>query len=284
MYLVRKGEKQMETDEKYVVGKALGETEDFRLYQCSIPTGGVGILKIAASVANNGVLDREAFILQTLRDEAVRLEEEYAKVKTDPKRLLNYQIMFPNLVHSFISEDEGGRRINVVNFNHVGDDIGRLVPINHLVSRDHIRVDPRTSAWILGKLLKLLVFVHSQGMSTGQVTGENILIERNKHYVAFFDWSKATIHGDNTPSEIACEEISQVTKEVILALGGNPNTGVLPADVQDKDGRYAAYLYGLACGSESDASKAHEDFYEFIRTTLGWHGYHPFTTYSLERS
>ena len=271
----------METD-KFIVGKKIGETEQFTLYQCGIPNGEVGIIKIANSVAENGLLDREAFILRSLRDEADRCEEEYAKENPGIEKVLNYQICFPNLVDSFVSEEQGGRRINVMSFIHVGDDLGRLVPLGHLVSRDHVRVDPKTSAWILGKLLKILVFAHSQSLSIGQLTGENILIERDNHFVAIFDWSQA-IFSTDLSSSVTCEEISLATKEVILALGGDPETGELPGDNQLTDDRYERYLHSLASGSESNASKAHADFYELIRASLGWHGYHPFTTYNLER-
>lgn len=272
----------METD-KYVVGKLLGETDEFRIYQCQLPDGGVGILKIAVSPANNGILDREAFILQTMRDEALRCEEEYQK--ENPGKALNYQICFPNLVESFVSPDQGDRRINIMNFVNVSDDLGRLVPVDHVINRDHVRIDPRTSAWIMGKLLKLLSFAHGQGISVGKVTGENILLERDQHYIAVFDWSQAILHaGNEVQAEVASEEISRAAKAVISLLGGDLNTEELPPDNQLEDDRYARHLFALSQGEEKDSWRAHEDFYRLIRTTLGWRGYHTFTTYSLERS
>lgn len=272
----------METD-KYTVGTLLGETDQFRIYQCQLPDGGVGILKIAVSLAQNGILDREAFILQTLREEAERCEKEYRK--QNPDKVLNYAVQFPNLADSFVSPDQGDRRINIMNFVNVSDDLGRLVPIEHVITRDRVCVDPRTSAWIMGKILKLLSFAHGQGISVGRIAAENILLERDQHYVAFFDWSHAILHaGNEVPVEVACGEISQAAKAVISLLGGNPDTGELPPDDQLEDDRYAQHLFALAQGEENDSWCAHEDFYKLIRNTLGWRGYHPFTTYSLERS
>jgi hypothetical protein len=272
----------METD-KYLVGKLIGETDQFRIYQCELPEGGVGILKIAVSPAQNGLLDREAFILQALREEAEKSEEEYRK--QNPDKVLNYAIQFPNLVDSFISPEQGNRRINIMNFVNVSDDIGKLVPIEQVVTRDRVRVDPRTSAWIMGKILKLLSFAHGQGISVGRITAENILLEREEHYVAFFDWSEAMVHMENdVPVEVAGQEISQAAKVVISLLGGNPYTGELPADEQLEDDRYAQHLFALAQGKEKDSFRAHGAFYDLIRNALGWSGKHKFTTYSLERS
>ncbi len=272
----------MDTD-KYLVGKLIGETDQFRIYQCELPGGGVGILKIAVSLAQNGLLDREAFILQTLREEAERCEEEYRKL--NPDKVLNYAIQFPNLVESFISPEQGGRRINIMNFVNVSDYIGKLVPIEQVITRVRARVDPRTSAWIMGKILKLLSFAHGQGISVGRITAENILLECEEHYVAFFDWSQAMVHMENeVPAEVASKEISQAAKVVISLLGGNLDTGELPPDEQIKDDRYAQHLFALAQGEENDSFRAHGAFYDFIRNTLGWSGWHKFTDYSLERS
>ncbi|OHB14717.1 MAG: hypothetical protein A2431_01295 [Candidatus Zambryskibacteria bacterium RIFOXYC1_FULL_39_10] len=272
----------METD-KYLVGKLLGETDEFRLYQCKLPDGGVGILKIAVSPAQNGILDREAFILQTLRDEALCCEEDYQKENSG--KVLNYQICFPNLIESFVSPDRGDRRINIVNFMNISDDLSRLVPIDHVINRDQVRVDPRTSAWIMGKILKLLSFAHGQGISIGRITGENILLECGMHYIVFFDWSHAMLHPNNeVPVDVASNEISQAARIVISLLGGDPNTGELPPDNQLEDDRYARHLLRLSKGEEGNSCRAHEEFYRLIRSTLGWRGFHPFTSYSLERS
>jgi len=161
------------------------------------------------------------------------------------------------------------------------DGLSTLVPVGHITSRDCVRVDPKTSAWMLGKLLKLLVFLHSQNISLGpHVTGENILIERHEHYVIVFDLTGAVFHSEGIPQEIAREEISQAAREVIYVLGGDPDMGVLPKDEQDADGRYANYVLGLARGGECDAKEAHAKFYELVRS-LWPREYWPFTSHPL---
>lgn len=269
--------------DSYVVGEKLGETEQFRMYKCELAKGKVGILKIATSIAFNGILDREAYILGMLRDEAIRYEKAFAEENPGTKQVLNYQVCFPNLVESFIAEDQGGRRINILDFVLIDDDLSRWVPIAHIASRDHVRVDPRTSAWIIGKLLKLLAFAHDQGVSIGQLTGENILIERDQHFVAIFDWSQATPGVEPLSAEITSKEVAQAATEVILALGGDPLTGILPKNEQLVDDRYATYLHQLSLGKKSNAFSAHREFYKLIRS-LWPREFHPFTTYNLERN
>lgn len=268
--------------DRYTVGKQLGETEQFRIYECEFAEGKVGILKIATEVVFNGILDREAYILETLRNEAIRYEEAFAKENPGTKQMLNYQICFPNIIESFVADDQGGRRINIFNITHVDDDLSRLVPIAHITSRDRVRVDPRTSAWIMGKLLKLLAFAHDQGISIGQVTGENILVERDEHFVVIFDWSQADPNADLS-SDIFAQEVAQAATEVIRVLGGDPVTGVLPEDEQLVDDRYATHLHELALGKKSNAFNAHRDFYKLIRS-LWPREFHPFTSYNLERN
>lgn len=264
----------------FEIGKLLGNTSTYNLYQCvqqSAPDRSL-ILKIATGVQYNGLLDREAFILRSLRTRTEELEVAYARVKKGPE-MLNYQLCFPDIVDSFIAEGQGERRINVLRFEGV-DDVGELVPIGHIASRDRVRVDPRTSAWMMGKLLKILDFLHGEGVSIRRVTDENILIERKQHYIVFFDWTNATQYPEAVPSDVAEEEISKAAHEVIIILGGDPVTGTLPPDTQLEDDRYAAMLHSLASGGYSDAGEAHAEFYKLIRA-LWPRAYHPYTSYPL---
>lgn len=264
----------------YKVIKLIGKNSRFNLYECIVSEKEVGILKIAASIAENGALDREAYILGIMRDEAKACEEEYALIKKSEK-LLNYQMYFPDLVDSFVSKEQNKRSVNVLSFSPISENLSQLTPLSHLAARDHVRVDPRTSAWILGKLLKMLVFTHSQGIFINSLTRENILINREQHYVAVFDWSKVTISEKGSVENSAKrDEISQIARNVIAILGGNTETGELLLGEQSSDSRYADFLKQLLRGNESDASEAHQKFYELIRS-LWPREFYPFTTYRI---
>mgnify|MGYP001616708773 CR=1 FL=1 len=263
---------------EYVIGAALGETESFNLARASGEFGTNGIAKIAVDAGHNGPLDREAFILDTLRTKAAEIEITEARLKPGRKGL-GYRHYFPNLVESFVSPELEGRRINILSFSAVKEDLSELVPISHFLSRERVRVDPKTSVWMLGRLLKLLDFAHTVGV-TVRLDGDNILVHRH-HFITIFDWSESKVTlGKQVSSEVACEAISRAAYETILALGGNIEEGTIPPDDQLEDDGYQELLFNLANGAESNAREAHQKFYSFVRSV--WPGkFHPFTAYPV---
>lgn len=262
----------------YTIIQPLYEAERFRLHEIALPDKkGVGVLKIAVDAAYNSILESEASILQKMRDEAARLEDEYAPMREYPEQRLNYQISFPNLVESFVAEEQGDRMVNILTFDGITDDLGRLAPIAQITLLDNARVDAMTSAWMMGKMLKLIAFAHNQNIAINNVNGDNFLLERDQHYVAIFDLTKATLHEDGVPTDIASADITQAAREVTIALEGDLDTGALPDDGQLKDSQYADYLRSLVCGKEGDANKAHADFYTIVKS-LWPRKFYPFTT------
>ncbi len=265
----------------YQVGKKVAETGNYRLYLCRQDgTGRQCLLQIATALAQNGGLERAAYVLGELKHRTDELEAEYARVKADPKVLLNYDLGFPELIGSFVCQEQGERRINVLAFRNV-EDVSRLVPLVNITDKDRLRVDLRTSAWIMGKLLKLLVFAHNEGISVGLLNGNNVVIEPDEHYVVIFEWSLAQTYPEAVPREIQRQEISQAAQAVITVLGGDLKTGIFPDDGEEAFDQYGEYIMRLAQGSESNTERAHTKFYELI-DSLWKRGYHPFTTQSLD--
>jgi len=265
----------------YKVGERAGETGKYRLYLCRDETGRQCLLQITTAIEHNGGLQRAAYVLRELKSRADELEAEYTHVKTDPKVLLNYELGFPELVDSFIDQAQGGRQINILAFRNV-DDVSRMVPLTNITEKDRLRVDLRTSGWIMGKLLKILVFASSEGFSIDS-TGNNILIEPEQHYVLIFDWTAAQIHSKAIPAEMRRQQISHLAQAVIAVLGGDLETGTFPDDGEEASDRYTGYLLQLACGGESNAERAHVKFYEVI-DSLWPRKFYPFTTKPLEQN
>lgn len=266
-------------DSRYVVDQEIGGTSEYRVYRCTREEnpGQQLMLKIAATRAQNGALDREAFLLTTLRERAATLEAEYARIK--PGGLLNYQIGFPNLVETFSAESQGGRRVLILSFK-ASDQVSDLVSLAMVRERDQVRVDPKTSAWVMGKTLKIMAFAHGDDITVGSVTGDDILIERGHHLVTFFDWSRATRHPGGVSHSLARAEISSAAREVMLLLGGDPNSGIIPPDEQLPDDCYQAFLAGLVRGQYHDASEAHSAFYQLVEVMWG-RRFHPYASYPL---
>lgn len=264
----------------YQVGEKVAETDNYRLYLCKQNGVRQCLLQIATSLEYNGGLDRAAYVLGELKRYADALEAEYASVKADPNSLLNYDLGFPELMDSFVCQEQGGRRINILAFRNV-EDVSRLVPLVNITDKDRQRVDLRTSAWIMGKALKMFVLTNKEKISVGLTTGNNILVEPKEHYVVFFDWTASQTHSGGVPMEIRRQEISQAAQAVIVVLGGDFRTGIFPDDGDEAFGQYTDYLLRLARGSESRAQRAHTGFYKIVDSY--WkREYYPFTTKSLK--
>lgn len=269
----------------YDVGKQLAVNSRFNLYECTLEDGRVCLLKIAATKEQNGLLDREAYLLTTMMEEAEATEAEYVgKFPGEPP--LNYHFLFPRVVDSFVSEEYEGRRVTVLSFFDIADELSDLAPLYHITTRERQRVDPKTSAWILGKLLKLLVFTHGQNITGQSLDGDNILIYHSdkdeRHTVAICDWSEATIMPVGLSPDAMTEDIASIAQAVIVALSGDPDDetfAIPPHEEQLTDSRFADHLKRLAEGYEHDAAKAHAEFYTLIKKEL-WAkaGFHPYTS------
>ncbi|NQV89450.1 MAG: hypothetical protein HQ488_03965 [Parcubacteria group bacterium] len=266
--------------QQYTIGKMVAETAEYRLRLCTqVGTGRSCLLQVAISSANNGTLDRVAYILRRLATRAIEVEELYTPRRKYPDERLNYQIGFPEVLASFVHEEQGGRRINILAFACV-DDVKQLVPLASIVSKDSLRVDMQTSAWILGKSLKLLAFAHDNGVEIGGLDLSKILIEPTKHYVILFDWSAARIHPDGVSTATARQEIMDLARGIVTLLGGDIATRRFPDDGEEGRETYFAHLLQLAAGSQPDAFLAHGTFYDLLRQDLGWKGFRPFTTHT----
>ena len=259
----------------YQVGKQVAETGTYRLYLCRDEAGSQCLLQIALATANNGGLQRTAYVLKELERYADELEEEYARVKKDPEAMLNYKLGFPELVDSFVSQEQGARHINILAFRNVGD-VRSMVPLSNITAKDRLRVDEHTSAWIMGKLLKLLVFAFSEGFSI-EATGNNVLIEPKLHYVLIFDWSTAQVFPEAVPRETQSLQISKAAQAVVVVLGGELETGTFP---DNSTKAYTDFVLHLARGGMRDAEQAHKEFYALV-DALWERKYHPFTTKPL---
>lgn len=272
---------------EYVVGDPVpvAQTPAYRLYLCTqIGTGRECLLQIAVDAVGNGVLDRMAFMLRELRVKAEELETEFEPHRRRPESRLNYHYGFPEVVDSFIFDEQGGRRVNILAFPCLEVvtpvlGVNTLVPLSNIVRKDGRRVDLKTSPWVLGKALKLLAFAHSNGVAMGGLDLTKILIQPDEHFVIFFDWSDARFHPEGVPVEVQRKEVMDIARVVIALLGGDAATRSFPDEGIDGAELYIQLLLQLAAGGQSSAFRAHKEFYPLLRERLGWKGFHPFATF-----
>lgn len=261
---------------RYTIGPKLASTTEYQIYLCEQEGSAQQYMfQIATDLANNGILDFSAYILGKLQDQAIDFEEEYTKIKDKPNKFLNYQLFFPAVVESFRSTEQGDRRVNVLEFKGVTK-IGDLVPLYGLVNQDKLRVDVRTSIWILGKLLKTIAFAHDAGIAVTNLGLGNILIEPKMHRVVIFNWANAQVMDGGVDKTTAREEIRTAARNVIEVLGGTPD-GEIPNDGSEVETKYINHLKHLAGDGESESILAHKQFYELV-DSLWPRGFHVFTT------
>ena len=266
-------------DREYLVGKQVAGNPSYQLYTCSQEGLSTGyLLQIAKDTAANPAIDRMMYILRLLKKRSDELEEEYSKVKKDPKDCLNYDFGFSHIIDSFLSLDQGGRKVNILSFRNISD-VTQLVPLSN-VRKSGLRIDLRTSVWLMGKYLKLLTLVHDQNIAIRYITDTNLLMERDLHYVMVFDWTRAQIFQNVITSDDRIHDISQAARAIIHALGGDWITGSIPDVEDDIFLSYTDYLLRLARGGESKALRAHGTFYE-IADTIWKREFYPFTVKPL---
>jgi hypothetical protein len=268
-----------ESKTNYVVEGGVAKTETFTAYSCAPKEtdSNCYILKIATDKKYNTILDREAYILNLLFIESQKQEEAFQKENPGTKERMNYNLTFPKLVETFISEDQNSRRIIVLDFTHVTKRLSDLTPLINLERKESVRVDQRSSVWILGKTLKALVFAHSAGITVNNLSRNNVLINKKEHLVILFDWSSAEVTADIASKE--AEEIAQLANTVIRTLGWNLKTGLILTDV-DSHSEYNELIKKFALGKSGSAKNAHKEFYD-LADKLWPREYYAFTTHPL---
>lgn len=271
----------------YRLGEQLASSKRFNLYPCFLPLDKLGapqqmgLLKIAADVAMNGAFESEARILLGLRTKSDYIEATLAPGESP----YNYHYFFPEVAETFIgSEAQGGRRITILRLAETVESPQRLTPVTTLVSKEKVRVDPKTVTWIFGKTMKVLAFAHGQKIAVNAVNGNNILIERDIHGVIIFDWSMARRYSERVPFDILQEEVAQAARMAIALMGGDPDRVTIPdyPDQLDSDQRlrFLTFFQRLISGGAISAYREHETFYKMISEFWG-RKFHVFTAYPL---
>lgn len=259
----------------YEVGNLLAATAAYRVYLArDVSTSRYCLLQVAKSLGFNGGLDRAAFLLQRFKSNADAYDVEFSK--THARKHLHYDRLYPAILESFVSDEQGGRRINVLTLTDV-DDVQRIVPLSNLRLKDALRIDPETSAWVLGRLLKLLTFVHGEGVQNRAITARNVLLDPDQHFAITLDWSTARMFPGQIPKEFAAQDIAGAASAVFAAIGGDVDRNVWPYEGHH---RYVALLMQFMRGEVTSADDAHDQFYKLVRAEYGQE-FHPFTTLSL---
>jgi len=269
-------------NDQYDVRDVVAENPIYRIRR-GVSSGGRELLiQIAIDATKNSELAVNALALTRLAEAADAIEREYAEAGNEG--VLNFGLGFPEVCDSFVLRHQGGRQVNVLGFRGV-EKVEAIIPLVK-ITKVGLRVDLRTSAWILGKILKIIAFAHDNRIEVGKISGNNVLIEPDQHFSILFDWSKAVIHEKGVPGSVRRNEVKLAAKSVIAVLGGD----LAAARENDADIPYTNYLRSLAIDGESDATKAHSKFYGIVDELCAapdsvWEpGFYKFRTQPLGRT
>jgi len=265
---------------RWVVGeKKVAETPVYSLYICVDEAGEREyLLQIATDAKNNGTLARAVFNLGWLQ----RASDEMERDDPGPEgRRRNIDRLFPQVADEFLFVEQGNRRVIILSVRDVPDVSTRLYALSRYRDQGGLRLDLRSSAWIMGRLLKLLGLTHSQGIANNLLSGGNMLISPDDHFLPVFDWTASTMHDAGIPGEVRRQEIATAAQAVFASIGGDPATGDYPYhDDTDPDGRYVRLLWEMASNPDRDAPTAHDRYYDLLDELWGVK-FHPFTTLPL---
>lgn len=252
------------------IGEIVARYPEYKLRSCSRNDGHECLLQIANDASNNAHLVYNAWIINKFHGFAKECDPDSTKY--------GYVYGIPEIIDSSIlGPDQGNRAANILGFRNV-EKISSVIPI--IKACQDYRIDLQSSAWIMGKLLKLIAFANTHNYNIGNISGNNILIEPNEHYVIIFDWSGVVLHEDGVPVSIIRDEIKAAAK-VVLRLLDDP----AKSRTNDCDDVYINHLIHLATDGEEVAISAHKNFYEIVDSLCAdpnsvWNfGFHKFSFY-----
>lgn len=242
---------------EYDVGKKVADSGMCQIYICKHEEEDC-LLQIAPTVSKNINLDKAAYILRSLKDLSDLCDRLYTEKK------IGYDLLFPILFDSFVSKEQGGRRINILKFKDI-DLIEKLVPLSNLLEKNKVRISLETSGWIMGRFLKLLGLVHLHNISLS-IDSCNVLIEPKTHRTILLDWSESNICQERLTEEDCKRDIAIAAKTIFTAIGGDIETGIYK---YESNNVYVDFLWCLTDPIIGDAEIVHKQFYEIVDRIFG---------------
>lgn len=276
-------------------GSPLVQSNTFRLYICEIEDGRFGVLKVSANVSRDGeslpiakiqqntkLVRKEAQLLTRMRQESIVFDEWLVSVG---KESAYHHSFFPAVVDSFETGD--GRYAIVLGYPEAIKTLAELSAVTQLMGKPGARkrIDLK-SAWIFGKLLKVLNYAHKLGILNNSLFASNVLISQAEHAVILFDWRNATQEEELTVAQQR-REIQQAASIFVEFAGGKWDGEVLtlPHDTElmtvEEHEQFVAFFVrifkGVECGTAYDE---HTNWYALLDSVWA-RGFHDFTLYPL---
>lgn len=263
----------------YDVLKALAKAPWANYYLCrDMATERWMVLMIASSLEHNGVLDRVKYGLGRMKDYADAYEETYAEQQrlagvTDLK-LLHYDWLFPQVYDAFLAPEQGNRRVLILDFPDAN--LASGIPLMQ-IEQNNLRVDLKTSAWMMGRILKLLSFLQESDIWVS-TAGEEYFFVPDQHRLMVLDYSTLFLQLNPSPGRYIAN-LRSGTRMILNTLGVKWRAKYWDYDYELEDEaeqRYLNCLDNLYFCSPHSMTEAHQDFYKVVHGLWG-RKFHPFT-------
>lgn len=236
-------------------GKPLVTTDAYRIFVARLPNGQFGLMKISLGQDQNSILQREERILKYLSRKSDEID---AQARRDGEKPYEYCAQFPKLIETL---DADGRLALILGYDEVIRSYKAFVPLS-IIMQDR-RIDFQSAVWVLGKLLRLLDFLHRHcEIASGRVEETNILLEPEEfHAVFMLDFSDAV---ERPTSRECLLEVADAARLVWYATGGDekfepPYSAHIMSETDHT--RFVAFLEKVMSG-KLDALTAHRELYE----------------------
>ena len=191
------------------------------------------IVKLLRDRNNIDLFDNEWKSLQTLQSSDAPGADTFTTLIPEP------------IIHGDItSGSHAGGRVNVFRwasgFHHTFDEVLQAYPQG---------IPPRASIWIWRRILEVLSFIHRSGMAHGAVLPSHLLVQENEHGIRLVGYSGSGHFGEKlraisnrfesfypqskrSRSTLTAQlDLAMSARCMVAILGGNPQTGTVPATV-----------------------------------------------------
>jgi hypothetical protein len=225
-------------DHHWAIGKCIAQGERSDVYfgrRARWPTE-LAIIKILRDQQYADHLHNEWDVLQKLQQSEAPGADNFTRL-----------IPVPILNGDITSGSHTGSRVSIFRwasgFLHNFEDVIQVYPSG---------IPPQASIWVWRRILEVLSLVHASGMAHGAILPAHLLIQENEHGVRLVGYTCAGQLGEKlrtisqsyksfypqsihkTPKLTAQLDLVMSARCIAAILGGNPETGVLPATVPTK--------------------------------------------------
>jgi hypothetical protein len=225
-------------DHHWALGKCIaqGELSDVYFGRLARWPTELAIIKILRDQEYVDQLQSEWDVLQ-------RLQQSEAPGADNFTRLIPVPILHGDISYG----SHAGSRVSIFRwasgFLHNFDDVIKVYPSG---------IPPQASIWVWRRILEVLSFIHASGMAHGAILPAHLLIQEKEHGVRLVGYTCAGQLGENlraisqsyksfypqsmhaNPKLTAQLDLVMSARCIAALLGGNPETGVLPATVPTK--------------------------------------------------